>query len=215
MKNDLVTKGLNELLASASEVKISEPNSLGASYVDEPGWLKWKTRVLSILIRVFGEDSPHYQSFQQVSKSFRQVSLRVCGGQRVSCWPPKRTMRADTYSTWRLDFRLEVLGDFVALAKAALADGHKDVAAVLASAALEDALKRFALNNDLPVSDRVMQDVVAALKSKGLVGGAQKSLLDTMPKLRDYAMHANWDKLKPEDVNSIIGYVEQFLLSNF
>jgi hypothetical protein len=109
----------------------------------------------------------------------------------------------------------EVLGGFVELAKIALSEGHKDVAAVLASAALEDALKRFAKQNGLEVGDRVMQDVVAALKSKGLVGGAQKTLLDAMPKIRDYAMHANWDKLSPEDVNSMIGFVEQFLLTHF
>jgi hypothetical protein len=60
-----------------------------------------------------------------------------------------------------------------------------------------------------------MQEVVSALKSKSLVGGTQKTLLDAMPKLRDYSMHANWDKLEPEDVSSIIGFVEQFLLSHF
>ena len=42
----------------------------------------------------------------------------------------------------------EVLGDFLALARAALAEHNKDVAAVLACAALEDALKRFAREND-------------------------------------------------------------------
>ena len=38
----------------------------------------------------------------------------------------------------------ELFGDLVALAKASLADGHHTVATVLASAALEDALKRYA-----------------------------------------------------------------------
>jgi len=89
------------------------------------------------------------------------------------------------------------------------------VAAVLACAALEDALKRLALLNDLDVSDKSMQDVVNALKSKGLVGGAQKTLLDTMPKIRDYAMHANWNKITPQDVGSVIGFVEQLLLTKF
>jgi hypothetical protein len=60
-----------------------------------------------------------------------------------------------------------------------------------------------------------MQDVVNALKSKGLIGGAQKTLLDAMPKIRDYAMHANWAKIRPEDVNSVIGFVEQFLVIHF
>ena len=54
-----------------------------------------------------------------------------------------------------------------------------------------------------------------ALKAKGLVSGAHKSLLDTMPKIRDYAMHANWTKITEPDVSSVIGFVEQFLLSKF
>lgn len=109
----------------------------------------------------------------------------------------------------------EIFGDFVSLAKVALSDGAKDVAAVLACAALEDALKRYARSNQLDIDGKVMQSVVAALKAKGLVSGAQKSLLDTMPRIRDYAMHADWGKLTAQDVGSVIGFVEQFLLSKF
>lgn len=36
-----------------------------------------------------------------------------------------------------------------------------------------------------------------------------------MPKLRNFALHAQWDKLTEPDVNSIIGFVEQFLLNKF
>jgi hypothetical protein len=54
----------------------------------------------------------------------------------------------------------EVFGDFVAMAKHALSDGHKDVAAVLACASLEDALKRYALANGLVVNENTMTEVV-------------------------------------------------------
>lgn len=113
--------------------------------------------------------------------------------------------------------RLEsaVLGDFVALSKAALADGNKDVAAVLAAAALEDCLKRFALRHGMNVDGPSMQDIVNALKGKGLVTGSQKTLLETMPKLRDYAMHANWAKVDSASVGGMIGFVEQFLIDHF
>jgi hypothetical protein len=116
-----------------------------------------------------------------------------------------------------IDLRVsgEVFGDFVAMARPSLSEGHTDVAAVLACAALEDTLKRFATANGLNVGEKSMQDVVGALKSKGLVSGAQKSLLDTMPKIRDFAMHANWEKISAPDVSSVIGFVEQFLLSKF
>jgi hypothetical protein len=60
-----------------------------------------------------------------------------------------------------------------------------------------------------------MQEVVSAIKANGLVKGAQKTLLDSMSKIRDYAMHANWDKITIQDVGSVIGFVEQFLLSHF
>lgn len=69
--------------------------------------------------------------------------------------------------------------------------------------------------NGLDVSEKVMQEVLNALKSKELVGGAQKTPLDTMPKIRDYAMHANWGKITPQDVGSVLGFVEQFLLTKF
>jgi hypothetical protein len=57
--------------------------------------------------------------------------------------------------------------------------------------------------------------VVNALKGSGLVAGAQKSLLDTMPKIRNAALHAEWNKLSEPDVASVIGFVEQFLVNKF
>ena len=86
------------------------------------------------------------------------------------------------------------LATFVVLAKQSLAEGHKDVAAVLASAALEDALKRYAKVNGLNVDGATMAKVISAIKSKGLVSGARKSMLDTMLQIRNYTMHAEWEK---------------------
>jgi hypothetical protein len=101
------------------------------------------------------------------------------------------------------------------LAKQALSDGHKDVAAVLACAALEDALKRLALAKNLVVDDKTMSEIVNALKANGVVAGAQKSLLDAMPRIRNMAMHAEWSKISAPDVSSVLGFVEQLLLSKF
>ncbi len=114
-----------------------------------------------------------------------------------------------------MEMTKELFGDFLNLAKESLKEGYKDVAAVLASASLEDSLKRFAKDNNRNLENENMSIVVNALKSKDLVSGATNSLLDTVPKLRDYAMHANWEKITSEDVGSIIGFVEQFLIQHF
>ena len=107
----------------------------------------------------------------------------------------------------------EIFGDIVVLAKQALAEDNKDVAAVLASAALEDALKRHATSNGLDVDEAPMSEVISALKSKGLVSGTQ--MLPAMLQMRNHAMHARWDKFEKHNVSGLIGCVEGFLLTHF
>ncbi len=215
MINDIFTKRFKELEESYSTLHF-QPNGGGmsGSHVDSGEWKRWATSAQNLILAVFGEQSPHYQNFLESYKDCAgyDYSIRTLFGVFQSA--------SDDFSggyVFNVDLRVsgEVFGDFVVLAKQALSNGKKDVAAVLACAALEDALKRYAAANDLDVSNKTMQDVVNALKSAGLVAGAQKSLLDTMPRIRNIALHADWNKLAEPDVNSVIGFVEQFLLSKF
>ena len=107
-----------------------------------------------------------------------------------------------------------IFGDFITLAKESL-DESKDVAAVLVSAALEDALKRLALQNDLDVDDANMEQVINALKSKGLLKGPQASIAKGYKELRKKAFHANWNKIDTTSVNSAIAFTESFILDKF
>jgi hypothetical protein len=208
----IVTKRFSELEAQMDALRLRSMGSL--IRYETSGWQQWATSVQHILRAAFGEASPHYDNF---TKAYAR-----CSGSEHDVDVLKgifRAAKADYLGGYAFSMQAvisgEIYGDFVALAKAALSEGAKDVAAVLACAALEDALKRFAVMNGLDVSDKVMQEVVNALKSKSLVGGAQKTLLDTMPKIRDYAMHANWNKITSQDVGSVLGFVEQFLLTKF
>ena len=60
-----------------------------------------------------------------------------------------------------------------------------------------------------------MTEVISALKSKGLIKGGQNKLLQALPKIRNLALHAQWDKFSELEVGSVLGYVEQFLLKHF
>lgn len=203
--NELISRRFNELDEGLKQIKASLEIEL---------WHEWATSVLNLLEHVYGIDSAYARNFRAAYDSSTRRTLAL-GKARGVFFAAKSDYEGGYNFGLEKTISGEILGDFVALAKAALQEGNKDAAAVLASAALEDALKRYARQNGLAVGDKEMQAVVAALKTKGLVTGAQKSLLDTMPKLRDYAMHANWDKLTSADVGSIIGFVEEFLLSHF
>jgi HEPN domain-containing protein len=166
---------------------------------------------------VFGQDSPHYQRFEHEMSSItnNMVWERKLYSLRGIFLGAKSDVDGGHLFMLEASFTGEVFGDFVATAKAALAEGHHPVAAVLACAALEDALKRYARANGLTVDGKVLEDIVGALKSKGLVSGPQKALLAAMPKIRNSAMHADWSKITLQDAGSVIGYVEQFLLEHF
>ncbi len=184
---------------------------------DPQAFYAWAASVLSLLHGVFGSQSSHYTCFNKKISVIQnnyvtERTLHACRGIFIGA-------KSDFEGGYLYDIERsltgELFGDLVALAKTSLAEGHHTVATVLASAALEDALKRYAVANGLTVEGNTMEQVVNALKSQGLVSGPQKALLSAMPKIRNHAMHADWDKLTPQDAGSVVGFVEHFLLSNF
>jgi hypothetical protein len=208
------SKRFSELEISFRTLPYKERSGFSGSYVPHGQWRQWATSAQNLIRALFGESSPHYTNF---------VTLYAyCGGADYDVAALKAVFMSAKEDfeggyVFDVDLRVsgEVFGDFISLARQSLSEGYKDVAAVLACAALEDALKRFATAKGLPISEKSMQEVVNALKASGLVGGAQKTLLDAMPRIRNLAMHADWPKLSEPDVNSVIGFVEQFLLTNF
>jgi hypothetical protein len=183
--------------------------------VDGQSWGNWSSSALNLVHLTFGPESPHYSQLKQIIESNEREYLSNAHKAVGVFSGAKADFEKGCYGSLERMVSGEVFGDFIAAAKTALAEGKKDVAVVLACAALEDALKRFASSNGLTVDGKDMSEVIGALKSKGLVGGAQKSILETMPKTRNNAMHADWSKISATEVGGVIGFTEQFLLQNF
>lgn len=186
-----------------------------SNFVEEQSWGSWSSSALNLVEMTFGTKSSHYERLKQIThdkQSVYFVNYREALGVFLGA---KADYEKGCYISLDKMVSGEVFGDFIAAAKRSRDEGNKDVAAVLACAALEDALKRFASVNGLNVDGKEMSEVISALKSKGLVGGAQKSILETMPKIRNSAMHADWSKISLIEVGGVIGFTEQFLLQNF
>ncbi len=214
MLNDKFLKRFQELQEKSDSLPFRSGSGATGRYVPGGIWRGWATSCQNLIRAVYGENSPHYINFLE--------SLNKCGGSEY--WinalqeifkSAKEDFEGGYVFNVDLEISGEVFGNFVVLTKESLTNGHKDVAAVLSTAALEDALKRYANANGLKTDDRTMSEIINALKSKGLVSGAQKSLLEAMPKIRNAALHADWEKISAPEVNSVIGFVEQFLLQNF
>lgn len=212
MLTDTFSKRFEELEKKSNSIRFSQYHQAVPGIYEQ-----WATSAQSLIAAVFGEHSPHYRNFSAAFSEAVKLYGNADNVKRLQGIFRSAKEDFDGGYVFNVDLRIsgEVFGDFIVLAKQSLAEGHKDVAAVLVCAALEDTLKRYAVANGLEVAEKSMTDVINALKSKGLVSGALKSLLDPMPKIRDFAMHANWEKISEPDVSGVIGFVEQFLLTRF
>jgi hypothetical protein len=213
--SEQVAKRFAELEAQGQAIPIKRAaRGEGMDSADPEEFQRWASSAMHLVASVFGPDTPHYRNLAAAYENFRGYASDV---------PPMRGVflaaKSDYDGGYLFSLQAavsgEIFGDFVTAAKAALSGGQKDVAAVLSCAALEDALKRFAQMKALNTGEKNMTEVINALKSAGLLSGPQKSLVDAMPRVRNAAMHAEWSKITSQDVGSVIGFVEQFLLSKF
>jgi hypothetical protein len=201
-------------LNEAHSTIILKQSSVSGKYAESVPWEGWATSAENLIRAVYGEETPHYKNFREAYTYCHGYEHEI---KRLIALFQSAKEDFDGGYVFNIELRIsgEVFGDFVALARQSLSEGQKDVAAVLACAAFEDALKRLAAANKISTDGKTMADLVNALKSAGLVAGAQKSLLGAMPRIRNMAMHAAWSKISEPDVSSVLGYVEQLLLSKF
>ena len=212
--NEMFARRFQELETKRRTIVFHKAFQGSSMYVENGEWQGWATSVQSLLRAVYGETSEQYENFSVAYKKCTGVENAVRTLYNIFA-SAKDDFEGGYVFNVELRVSGEVFGDFVVLARTALDEGHKDVAAVLACAALEDALKRYATVKGLGVGDKAMSDVINALKGAGLVAGAQKAMLDRMPTIRNYALHANWEKISEPDVGGVIGFVEQFLMTKF
>jgi hypothetical protein len=204
-------EGLEEQITDDHELEMA----LSSDYPEPELWIGWATSCANLLDLLYGPNSRFYKRFHETLENCLSTpSQRLV----LSLHALFRSAKAE-YLGGYVDFNLkitgDVLGNFVALAKEALGAGHKDVASVLASAALEDALKRYAIANCIDAEDAEMSQVISALKSKGLIQRGTSKALQPLPSIRNFALHANWDKLTEVEIGGLIGFVEAFLIKHF
>ncbi len=213
MTTEDILKRIDELIGLGNAVLAAKIPAMAYSSasVDNGKFRGFRSASLSFLERIFGTSQTYYKEFIEHVRnnwpSHTEVGINIL-----------QAAKAEIEGGWLFTVEgqvsAEIFADFIALAKEAL-DDNKDVAAVLACAALEDALKRVAIKENLDVDDKDMSEVINALKAKGVIKGAQVPIVQSYVKLRNKAFHAEWDKFDKESVSSVIGFTEQFLLTNF
>jgi hypothetical protein len=136
--SDQITKRFLELEAQGNAVAIRREDR--TEYVDTEEFQKWASSALHLVAGVFGETSPHFKNLSSSYAKYNGWKSDLAAMRGVFLGAKADFMGGYLFHI-ESSLSGEIFGDFILSAKLALADGQKDVAAVLACAALEDALK--------------------------------------------------------------------------
>ena len=214
MKEDRLLQWFTDL-----EGQLADPDLTAAlsneGYVDRDLWIGWATSCENLLSDVYGRRSKFLERFLEVIEYCYDEPKAHYVLQLHALFRSAKNEYINGYNDINMQITGVVLGNFTALTKEALSAGHDHVAAVLGSAALEDTLKRYAMSKGISSADAAMTEVINALKAKRLLPSGTLRALQPMPKLRNLALHANWDKLSSVEIVSLIAFVEAFLIKHF
>ena len=195
----LLEKGLDKLSYSD-----------GVSYVDAA---EISLAATDIFTTIYGTGSPQLDMVKEAQD--REDTVTTAHHMHGYLREIRETITDGLIVDIQSEARGEALGDFLVLARESLDAEQKNVAAVLACAALEDALKWCGTDQGLEVYDQDLSSVVNALKSAGVISGPQGTILRGYVQIRNKTFHAQWDAIDVLDVKSIITFTEEFLIKYF
>jgi hypothetical protein len=214
MTKELITRRYKELADLMHQVWVTKhPN--GWEEVDMQTWNHWVTSALNLVNASFGADSVHSKQLTRAidpsEKHGMSYSVEAAKGAFLAA---RADFEGGYVSSLAQGIAGEVFGSLLNSARIALHGGHKDSAAVLAAAAFEDSLKKIGTLHGLNVAEEELGNVIGALKAQQLLQGCAAKSAERFQNLRNWAMHANWEKVTAEEVGSLIGFVEQLLIKH-
>lgn len=166
---------------------------------------------ISIASELYGNNSPQLEAI-------KALGIKRAGENDALAGMLKNILaeiQAGLVTSLGIEAKGEVLTDLLIMAKQAIKEGTKEIAAVLACAALEDTLKNYAELKGIDVDEKDMSDIISLLKAQGLIKGPKGKLLGSFVSIRNSAFHAKWDKIETPEIQNIIAFVENFTLKEF
>lgn len=203
---DVVAARLNELVTRGNGVANGPRDSGQLTSGDYYGW---RAQSLTYLQRVLGRGDGYCEAFESAVQGPWPGSVRA----GVSILDALRDDVAGGYlSQLRNQVVQVVFGDFLEMADSLLAEGHKDPAAMLIGAVLEDSLRRMLDNASTVYRNRAgIDELSSACFDAGIYGGVQRSQIASWKEIRNKAAHGSFSDYSIDEVRLMLQGVQTFL----
>jgi hypothetical protein len=167
---------------------------------------KWLYTTQSLISRTAPKGSLYITQLEQLIADGRQYSRpayhileKLTGLLEALLYDVK----AGHLSTWEQNISAQNFDEFLDYAEHFHKGGKKMESSVIASAVLEDTLKRIAKKSELS-SDGALEEVVNRLTEANVITAVKKKRIQSFAGVRNKALHAEWEEFDIRDVGDLI-----------
>ncbi len=210
--DDLVSKGNNIVLMAQRAQR-----TLDAQEVSQVS--TWVSKGASLVSSLCTKNSPYIQMYNNAlaSPSFYTIHSNHCAHLGVIKGIIESVKQDYENGILNLDSRItsEVFGDFTEMADYLIEQKLKDPAATILGAVLEDALRKLAVNNDIPLENdkgfaKTIEPLNKDLYTANVYDRQILKQVTSWAETRNNAAHGHFDKFDLDQVKMMRLFVEKF-----
>lgn len=206
-----IAKRLNELLETLPQCLVRSDGS----FEDIPGVSRghgWCVSAASIIAAVVTEPSHPYRTMAAASLGLMQKQIvDACAALHGQLQQLKYDFEAGLLSNLESRVSGETFDDLLDHAEAYLKDGRREPAGVLAGVVFEDTIRTLSRKHDIDPAGRELDNLLAALKAKGVLTKLEQKEGVTAAEVRAKATHAEWSAFNAEQAEATIKFTRRLI----
>jgi len=209
---------LDELIALGKKVLATRrqpsPGHITGDFIDVQLANQWLTSCLSLLSRVFGEDSAHYQRIKNQFPSYPKWSnIEQAFGVLLAA---KDDFESEGLFSVKKLVEAELFDEFLEQAEHLLEVGYFQPAAVVAGSVLEDGLRKLCQANAVTLTEHPKLDWMnSELAKKGTYTKLVQKRITSIADLRNSAAHGKWTEFEKSDVEAMVRDIRDFMAKHY
>ena len=201
-----------ELLIAGEELFKQFDSNSSVDFKKRPASVSWLFSVINLLEVVLPQGSRH---LREAKRLLPRADDTIFPDRIANILGILKSAQAEWSRGLLLDLEFRFVGpafeEFLRHATEYLADKRKMEAAVLASAVLEDTVKKIVRKFDIDPSDKELDALIGALSAKGALSKVKAQRLRAAAAVRNKAFHADWNSFDERDVKQMIDTVQELV----
>jgi hypothetical protein len=208
----------NEMIILGKKVlstRRSPPQNVFTSdFVDVQIANQWFTSSLSLIGRVFGQNSEHYLAMKRHFKEhIKYPDVEYAYGVLLASLDDLQN--GGLYEVKTL-ITAEIFDNFLEQGEALLSAGYFAPAAVVIGAVLEDGLRKLCFKNNIEISEKSKLDFMnGALAKAGIYNLLTQKKITALADIRNSAAHGKWSELNSSDIEGMLIWTREFMEKYF